>query len=370
MELKQVLLKKKLIIALAGFFAVGTIGTVIYAVNNYYGNLTNPANKSIDANGKDTSTELANAGGVDVEVKSQIDFDKKTSSQTVKVSTHGTNESSTAPAPPPVNLPPINGAVPAGGLMNQPPTTNTQQQPPEEKKSKMLVVANDSATSNDAATNAITGTNTSIGTGVVDTQMQKQKSPYTLFAGSFIPITMQTGLNSEVKGQIVAVVNRDVYDSTTGKYLLIPQGTKAIGTYDNNVAYGMNRLVAGWNRLIYPNGTSILLHGQPGTDLEGFSGYSGTVDNHYMQIYGSSFLMGAIMSANAAAQGNQGELTQPTTTQTMSQMVGGQMAQTGLQVVQKGLNIPPTIIIRAGYNAYIAPTADLVLKPYIRSNQS
>jgi type IV secretory pathway VirB10-like protein len=228
-----------------------------------------------------------------------------------------------------------------------------------------MFTSNDAMPINDDK-NSITGTNTSVGVGTLDSQYKAQRSPYTIFAGSYIPAQMVNGINSDLNGMVIAQVRSDVYDTTQGKYLLIPQGSRLVGTYNHEVAYGQNRLMVGWNRVIFPNGGSFLLHGQPGTDLQGFSGFSDDVDNHYMKIFGSAFLMGAIFGGVSLAAGNQN--TNPyqlSAGATMANQVGAQMAQAGIQVINKGLNISPTIIIHEGYQFNIAMTADLVLKPYV-----
>lgn len=371
MLLPQKILKKKLIIAMVSVFGIGLIGTIVYVVNDYYNGLANPP-KKVSAENKDDRELPSTLQKVDVEVNNYVGDNKvsKTVAQTVIESK--TNDDAIAPPTQSTKVT-VNNSIPSGNpAAAEAPVSGQRQQAQQPKKSKLLVTGGGTVMASNSDKNFISQTNTGVGTGTIDSQLSQQASPYTLFAGGYIPITMQSGLNSEQRGQIVAMVSRDVYDTATGKFLLIPQGSKVVGTYDNNVAYGQKRLIVGWNRLIYPdhNGTSVLLHGQPGTSLEGFAGFDGSVDNHYVEIYGSAFLIGGIMGAQAAAMGNQGMLTQPTSTETMSQQVGNQMAQTGLAVVQKGLNIPPTIIISPGYRGYIALTSDLVLKPYARGNRS
>jgi len=115
-------------------------------------------------------------------------------------------------------------------------------------------------------------------------------SPYEVKAGSVIPAAMISGLNSDLPGQIVAMVRENVYDSSTRQYLLIPQGAKLIGLYDSNIAYGQERVLVIWNRLIYPNGDSINLKGMPGTDLEGYAGFHDIVDNKYWKLFHPQYL--------------------------------------------------------------------------------
>jgi type IV secretion system protein TrbI len=228
---------------------------------------------------------------------------------------------------------------------------------------------NDATPKNNDEVNAVTGTNTAIGNGTIDSKLKSQRSPYTVFAGSYIPAQMVNGINSDLNGMVIAQVRNDVYDTIKGKYLLIPQGSRIVGTYNHDIAYGQSRLMVGWNRIIYPNGASFSLHGQPGTDLEGFSGFSDDVDNHYMKIFGSAFIMGAIFGGTSLAAGNQN--TNPyqlSAGATMANQVGAQMAQAGIQVINKGLNVQPALIIHPGYQFDVSLTADLVLKPYIYKN--
>ncbi|MFN8771023.1 MAG: TrbI/VirB10 family protein [Neisseriaceae bacterium] len=259
------------------------------------------------------------------------------------------------------------------GQFKQEPKANTQgnnqvtEQDSDDKSPTMAVIDDSpSSTDDNNSTNPISGVNSSIGTGKINSKLEKLKNPYTIFAGEIIPIILDTPINSDKPGIIRATVARNVYDSVTLKNLLIPQGAKVVGVYDNKVAYAVNRLIVGWNRLIYPNGYSINLKGQPGTDLQGFSGFSDTVDNHYGKVFGTAFVTGAIFGAQAYAMGNQ--TTNPyqlSAGATIAQQVGAQMANTGIQLLQKGLDIPPTIIINAGYQGGIALTQDLVLKKYV-----
>jgi type IV secretory pathway VirB10-like protein len=354
--MEQTILKKKIIFTVMGFVCLSFVGGGVYLVNGY-------ANKKPDPKVAKTNTELPSGTNVSVTVNNIVEH----SAKPAQVIIASSPISSSAPiASGPVILPKISqkpNPQPVQQLMQQPPIVSTAADV-QQKPNMLVISANDSNSSN--STNSISGTNTSVGTGEIDSKLKTQRSPYTIFAGTFIPASMVTGLNSELNGQIVATVRNDVYDTTAGKYLLIPQGSRLIGTYNHDISYGTNRLMAGWNRVIYPNGTSFLLHGQPGTDLQGFSGLTGDVDNHWLERFGSSALIGLIFGGMTAATGNQG--TNPyqlSAGATIASQVGAQMSQTGLQVIQKGMNIPPTVIISPGYKFNILTTADLVLKPYI-----
>jgi type IV secretion system protein TrbI len=200
------------------------------------------------------------------------------------------------------------------------------------------------------------------------------RSPYEVKAGSIIPATMINGLNSDLPGQIIAQVRESVYDSSTRRYLLIPQGAKLVGLYDNNIIYGQERILVAWNRLIYPDGSSINLKAMPGTDIEGYSGFYDEVDNKYWKLFGSSFIMGVITGAMQYSQNSTNANVQaggisvttnnnPTVGQTLSGSLGQQLGQTGLSITGKNLNVQPTLIVKPNYPFNIMLTADMILRP-------
>ncbi len=198
----------------------------------------------------------------------------------------------------------------------------------------------------------------------LNSKLTKPISPYEVKAGTIIPATLLTGINSDLPGQITAQVSQNVYDTVTGNYLLIPQGTRIIGLYDSKVAYGQSRVLIAWSRLIYPNGDSFDLEGQPGVDLMGMAGLHDLVDNHYVRIFGSALmfsLFGALGQLSQPQQAN-GILTNQ---QIIYGAIGQQMSQTGAQLVEKNINIQPTLKIRPGSLFNILLTRDMVLPgPY------
>jgi type IV secretion system protein TrbI len=116
-------------------------------------------------------------------------------------------------------------------------------------------------------------------------------------AGTIIPATLVTGINSDLPGTMIGKVRRNVYDTVTGNYLLIPQGTTLIGNYDSKVVFGQSRVLIVWSRLIFPNGSSFDLQGMPGVDLTGMAGLHDQVDNHYKRIFGSALLFSVFGAA-------------------------------------------------------------------------
>lgn len=278
-----------------------------------------------------------------------------------------------------MNVPsaPVNQGIGLGGSLNNPnnagnggfsgmaPNSNSsssssQDQNMQDEKKAFLA--------NAAGGDALTTTNPN--------RVTSLKSKYTLTAGDFIPSIMISGLNSDTPGQVIAQVNTNIYDTVSGKYLLIPKASRLIGIYDSKVAYMQQRIIVAWKRVIFPDGKSFLLQGLPGTDVAGYSGFYNPegIDNHYWQIFGSSFIMGVITgamqlsqnntNANAQAGGNGFTNNDPTVGQTLSGSLGQQLGQTGLAITNKGLQVQPTITIPPGYQFNIMLTADLILTPY------
>lgn len=207
----------------------------------------------------------------------------------------------------------------------------------------------------------------------VTNDLHKPAKGYLVKAGSVIPAITINGINSDLPGQVVAIVRQNIYDSITGQSLLIPQGSKLLGLYDSNIVYGQERLIVIWNKLTYPNGYSVNLKGMPGTDLMGYEGFHDIVDNKYAKLFGMSFVMGVITGAmqysqnstnNTVQAGGVGINTAPSVGQTMAGSLGQQLGQTGLNITNKNLNVQPTLIIRPNYPFNIMVTADLKLQPY------
>lgn len=184
-------------------------------------------------------------------------------------------------------------------------------------------------------------------------------SPYVLQAGAVIPAALITGIRSDLPGQITAQVTESVYDSPTGSLLLIPQGTRIIGQYDNNVQFGQRRVLLVWNRLILPNGRSIVLERQPGADAAGYAGLEDGVDYHWWDLAKAAGLS-TLLSIGA-------ELAVDDDDRLLSAIRnGGQdtINDAGQQIVRRQLNVAPTLTIRPGFPVRIVVTRDLVLEPY------
>jgi type IV secretory pathway VirB10-like protein len=201
-----------------------------------------------------------------------------------------------------------------------------------------------------------------MGNDYLGTILKNPISQFIVQAGTIIPGVLITGINSDLPGEITGQVRSNVYDSISGKYLLIPQGSKLWGLYYSQVAYGQERVLVVWKRIIFPNGQSINLQGMPGVDMSGYSGFNDQVNNHYGKIFGSVILM-SVLSAGAQLsqpQNSDNAWQAPTVGQTIAQSLGTNIANTGTMITNKNINIQPTLEIRQGYKFNISVTKDIV----------
>ena len=201
----------------------------------------------------------------------------------------------------------------------------------------------------------------------LNSMLKNPISPYELQAGTIIPGILITGINSDLPGQITGQVRSNVYDSISGKYLLIPQGSKLTGLYDSQVAYGQERVLVVWKRIIFPNGQSINLQGMSGVDMSGYAGFNDQVNNHYGKIFGSVILMSVLGAGAQLAQpqNNNNTFAAPSVGQTMAESLGTNLINTATMITSKNINIQPTLEIRPGYKFNISVTKDMVfMSPY------
>ena len=193
-------------------------------------------------------------------------------------------------------------------------------------------------------------------------RLQAKASPYVVQAGTVIPAALISGIRSDLPGQITAQVTEAVYDSPTGKFLLIPQGARLIGQYDSSVAFGQNRVLLVWTRLIMPDGMSIVLERQPGADASGYAGLEDRVDYHWWEI-AKAAVLSTILSVGAEAGTSDSENN---LAQAIRMGASNSVSQTGQQIVQRQINIQPTLTIRPGFPVRVIVERDLVLSPYGR----
>lgn len=183
-------------------------------------------------------------------------------------------------------------------------------------------------------------------------------SPYIVQAGSVVPAALITGIRSDLPGQITAQVTANVYDSPTGRILLIPQGARLIGEYDSEVAAGQTRVLLAWDRLIMPDGRSIVLERQPGADGAGFAGLQDRVNQHW-----GNLLKAAAISTLLGVGAELGADSDDDLTQALRRGSQDTINQTGQQLVRRQLGVQPTLTIRPGHPLRVVLTRDLVLEP-------
>ena len=184
-------------------------------------------------------------------------------------------------------------------------------------------------------------------------------SPYILQAGAVIPAAMITGIRSDLPGQITAQVTENVYDSPTGSLLLIPQGTRIIGQYDAGVTFGQRRVLLVWNRLILPNGRSIVLERQPGADASGYAGLEDGVDYHWWDLMKAAGLSTLLAVGTELATSDEDRLIRA-----IRDGAQDTINQAGQQIIQRQLQVAPTLTVRPGFPVRVIVTRDLVLEPY------
>jgi type IV secretory pathway VirB10-like protein len=269
----------------------------------------------------------------------------------------------------------------------QAPIQQTPPRPPsryaqwaEEKYMKalespqMVSAFHDGGTLEIARTNGQQGTNFNVGNSTDQAvTLHPPASAFSVMAGSVIPAVLVSGINSDLPGPILAQVSQNVFDSATGKYLLVPQGSRLIGIYQNASTYGQQRVEIAWQRLIFPNTSSMDLPQMPGADQGGYSGFTDEVNNHYLRTFGTAAVMSLISAGQMVGQmatfgggGTYGPYgySQPNqwamASQTAGSAASGQFGSVGQQMIGQGMNRPPTIEIRPGYQFNVMVTEDLV----------
>jgi type IV secretory pathway VirB10-like protein len=191
-------------------------------------------------------------------------------------------------------------------------------------------------------------------------------SGYEIKAGWEIPAVLEQALNSDLPGELKALVASNVYDTASGKYLLIPQGARLVGVYNSRIGYGQDGVQVIWDRVIYPDGSSLDLSGMVGQDAHGFSGFRGKVDRHYTRLVGFAVLTSLFSAASGIAQyQNRSLLTYPSPAQVAGAAVGQQASDLGAQITRRNLNVQPTIKVPVGYRFNVRVNRDIAFDaPY------
>jgi type IV secretion system protein VirB10 len=185
-------------------------------------------------------------------------------------------------------------------------------------------------------------------------------------AGWEIPAVLEQGLNSDLPGELKALVTVNVYDTATGQFLLIPQGSRLVGKYDSRVSYGQSGVQVVWNRIIFPDASAIDLNGMEGLDAQGNAGLRDKVDRHYKRLFGSAALSSLFSAAfDVSQRQNQSVLNYPSPTQTAEASVSRNMSETGSAITRRNLNVQPTIKVPVGYRFTVRVNRDILFDaPY------
>jgi type IV secretion system protein TrbI len=190
-------------------------------------------------------------------------------------------------------------------------------------------------------------------------RLETPVSPYQLMAGTIIPATLLTGVNSDLPGQVIAQVTEPVYDTVTGGAVLVPQGARLIGRYDSVIAFGQSRALLVWSRIVMPDGSSIRIDNLPGIDARGFAGLEDEVDYHGWKLLQGAALSTLLGVGSELASDDDGDVARA-----VRRSVQGAGSAAGEEIVRRQLDVQPTIKIRPGWRIGIMVNQDIVLKPY------
>lgn len=185
-------------------------------------------------------------------------------------------------------------------------------------------------------------------------------TPFEVMAGTVVPASLITGVNSDLPGTVIAQVTQNVYDTVTGQYVLIPQGAKLIGRYDSVIAFGQSRALLVWSRIIYPDGASIMIDNMPASDVAGYAGLSDKVDFHTFRLL-KGVVLSTLLGVGTELSFDDAEND---IVEALRESAQGSANQAGQNIVQRNLDIPPTIKIRPGWPLRVIVHKDLVLRPY------
>lgn len=195
-------------------------------------------------------------------------------------------------------------------------------------------------------------------TSVNPHRLEAPASPFMVMAGSVVPAALLTALNSDLPGTVTAQVTQPVFDTVSGAHLLIPQGARLIGRYQSEVSFGQDRALVVWDRIVFPDGSSIRIS-EPGSDAAGAAGIAGRTDHHWDRAFAAAGLA-TLLSISAEA----GDAPGSDVERAIRRGFGDSVSRTGERVVERSLAVQPTIRIAAGTPVRVLVTRDLVLRPY------
>lgn len=186
-------------------------------------------------------------------------------------------------------------------------------------------------------------------------------------SGAVIPAVLLGAINSDLAGQIRGQITQNIYDTATGRILLIPQGSQLFGYYDNKISYGQKRVLVAWQRIIFPDGRAFDIGEMPGADSLGRAGLNDQVNNHYWRLFGTALLMSAITGgvSYATDRNSNNDDDNKSLNSSMTDALGNVFGQAVAQLISKNLNISPTLEIRPGFRFNVIVVKDMELnKPY------
>jgi type IV secretory pathway VirB10-like protein len=190
--------------------------------------------------------------------------------------------------------------------------------------------------------------------------LQTPVSAYQLMAGTIIAASLITGLNSDLPGFVIAQVTEHVYDTVSGRFLLIPQGSRLIGKYDNIVAFGQERALLVWQRIILPDGSSIVIDNLPATDTGGYAGLADEVDLHTWKLL-KGVALATVMGVGSELAFGTGDSD---LVKALQQSTQSTTDRAGQRLVERNLNVQPTITVRSGWPLRVIVARDIVMRAY------
>jgi len=190
--------------------------------------------------------------------------------------------------------------------------------------------------------------------------LQGPASPYQVMAGTVISASLITGLNSDLPGLVTAQITENVYDSLTGRTLLVPQGARLIGRYDSAIAHGQSRVLLVWQRIVMPNGRSIVLDNVPAADAAGYAGLEDEVDVHGWQLF-KGIVLSTLLGVGTELTFGEDESD---LVRALRQSTQQSVNQAGQRITERALDIQPTLRVRPGWPLRVVVNKDLVLEPY------
>ncbi|MGO9835713.1 MAG: TrbI/VirB10 family protein [Polyangiaceae bacterium] len=197
----------------------------------------------------------------------------------------------------------------------------------------------------------------------LDVALQHPRSPNEIKAGTVLPAVLITAINSDLPGPVVAQVREHVYDTVSGNTLLVPQGSRLIAQYDSMVAWGQERVLLCWQRLVLPNGDSMDLQCMPAADLKGAAGLADEVDEHWWRILKGAAVATLLAAGTAYAAGDTTAYN-PTVGQVTVRSASGEIGTVGAQLTRNNLSVQPTITVRPGFSVNVIVTKDMIVPPY------